>query len=177
MTSLRTLALAALAATGFAGSASAQFPQPQPPIRSFPPATPAYPGHSHPHSHSQRPPVVVEQPVFAPPPVLVVQRPSFSVVIGRPTPAAPVAPVLVPQRPQIPVYCLDTFARDFRPCPGKHHIAIIHPVTRQPVEVCFTLPDCKLRDLDVGRRSIEFDYGRHEIEIEFNRDGTVCVHD
>jgi hypothetical protein len=163
MTLLRRLALAALGLVGLAGTASAQYPQP--PIRTFPLATPV-PTHSH--SHSQRPPIVIEQPVVAPPPVLVVQRPSFSLVVER--------PVLVPPRPQIPVYCLDTFARDFHPCPGKHHIAVIHPVTKQPVEVCFTLPDCKLRDLDVRRRSIEFDYGRHAVEIEFHRDGTACVH-
>ena len=162
MTLLRRLALAALGLAGLAGTASAQYPYPQPPIRSFPQATPTYPSHSH--SHSQRPPVVVEQPVFAPP--VIVQRPV--VVVQRP---------VVVLRPQQQVYCLDTFARDFHPCPGKHHILIEHPVTGRPVQVCFTLPDCKLRDFDVRRRSIEFDYGRHGVEIEFNRDGTVCVHD
>ncbi len=82
-------------------------------------------------------------------------------------------------QPQIPVYCYDTFARDFRPCPGKHHIAIIHPVTKCPVEVCFTLPDRKLKEVEVHRREIEFKYGLgfHKVELEFKRDGTVKVND
>ncbi len=143
MNLLRRLALAALAVTGIAGTASAQYPYPypQPPIRTFPPAYPTY-----------RPPVIVQQPVFAPP--VIVQRPPVQVVC-----------------------CLKSFARDFHPCPGHHDILIEHPVTGRPVRVCFDLPDCKLRDLDVSRRRIVFDYGRHEVEIEFNRDGTVCVHD
>lgn len=86
-------------------------------------------------------------------------------------------PVIV--QPQIPVYCFDTFARDFRPCPGRHHIAIIHPVTKCPVEVCFTLPDRKLKEVEVHRREIEFKFGLgcHKVELEFKRDGTVRVND
>jgi hypothetical protein len=153
MTLLRSFALAALTAAGLAGTASAQFPgypYPPPPVRSFPPS----------HSHSHRPPLVVEQPVFTPP--VVVQR-----------------PVLEPLVPAVPVYCYDTFARDFRPCPGKHHIAIIHPVTKCPVEVCFTLPDRKLKEVEVNRRDIEFKYGLgfHKVELDFRRDGTVRVND
>ncbi len=154
MNTLRRLALAALAAAGLTGTASAQYPYPQPPIRTFPPAYPTYPSHSH------RPPVIVEQPVFAPP--VIVQRP----------------PVVVVQRPPVQVVCcLKSFERDFHACPGHHDILIEHPVTGRPVRVCFDLPDCKLRDIDVSRRRIVFDYGRHEVEIEFHRDGTVCVHD
>jgi hypothetical protein len=84
-------------------------------------------------------------------------------------------PVVV--QPQIPVYCYDTFARDFRPCPGRHHIAIIHPVTKCPVEVCFTLPDRKLKEVEVNRREIEFKYGLgfRQVELEFKRDGSVKV--
>lgn len=160
MTLLRSLALAALTIAGLVGTASAQYPgypYPQPPLRTFPPAAPV-PSHSHSH----RPPVLVEQPVIAPPPVVVVQR-----------------PVLEPVVPAVPVYCYDTFARDFRPCPGKHHIAIIHPVTKCPVEVCFTLPDRKLKEVEVNRRDIEFKYGLGlcKVELEFKRDGTVRVND
>lgn len=149
MTPLHRLALSALAVAGFAAVASAQYPY-QPPIRTFTPP-----------SRSYRPPVV-EQPVYAPPPVIV-QAPPV---------------VVVPARPRVPVYdCLEEFARCFHPCPGHHHVVIVHPVTKQPVEVCFDLPDCKLRDVDVHRRSVEFDYGRHSVEIEFRRDGSVRVRD
>ena len=159
MTTLPRLLAVAVAIAGFTTTASAQYQyqpytQPQAPQyrNPFPPNYPT-------------PPVVVKKPLFIEQPVLV-QRPVF---VER--------PVLVPAPRQVPLYCLDTFARDFHPCPGKHHIAIVHPVTKQPVEVCFTLPECKLRDLDVCRRHIGFDYGKHEVRIEFKRDGTVCVHD
>lgn len=89
-------------------------------------------------------------------------------------------PVVIVESPvvvQPPVYCLDTFARDFRPCPGRHHILIIHPVTKQPVEVCFSLPDRKLKEVEVNRREVEFKYGLgfHKVELDFRRDGTVKV--
>lgn len=154
MTTLHRLALAALAVAGFAATAPAQYPVPV--YRNpFPPAPP-------PPTQFRRPPLILEQPVYSPPPVIV-QAPPV---------------VLVQARPRVPVYeCLDDFERCFRPCPGHHHVIIVHPVSKRPVEVCFDLPDCKLRDFDVRRRSVEFDYGKHEVKIEFNRDGTVCVHD
>lgn len=94
--------------------------------------------------------------------------------LHRPPPVIVERPVIVEQ----PVYCLDTFVRDFRPLPGTHHIAIIHPVTKCPVEVCFTLPDRKLREVEVKRREIEFVYGLgfKKVTLEFRRDGTVKVH-
>ena len=116
MTLLRPLALAALAVAGLVGTASAQYPYPQPPIRSFPPATPTHPGHSHSH----RPSVVIDLSFGGRPQVVAQPQP---VVVQRPVVFAP--PPVVVQRPQIPVYCLDTFARDFHPCPGKHHIAVM----------------------------------------------------
>jgi hypothetical protein len=97
------------------------------------------------------------RPVIAPPPV-VVEYPPVAVL-----------------PPVCPVYTLDTFARDFRPVPGKHHIQIVHPRTKCPVDVCFELPCGKLRELEVNRRSIEFDYGRHEVKIVFRHNGTVDV--
>ena len=76
----------------------------------------------------------------------------------------------------IPVYMMDNFAREFRAGEGHHKILIVHPVTCRPVEVCFTLPCGKLRDLDVNRRSIRFDFGRHDVHIHFRNNGTVNVH-
>src|SRR5690349_20691265 len=75
MNLLRPLALAALAVAGLAGTASAQYPYPQPPLRTFPPAAPV---QTHSHSHRT---VVIEQPVVVAPPPVVVQRPP--VVVER----------------------------------------------------------------------------------------------
>lgn len=152
MITLRRLFAAGLALVGLAATAPAQFPvptyQPQP-----------QPQYRNPFPSNY--PTPVQQPVYSPPPV---QQPVF------------VPPVKV--RPRVPVYdCLDDFARNFHACPGHHHVIVVHPVTRRPVEIHFDLPDCRLRDVDVNRRSVEFDYGKHEVEIVFNRDGTVCVHD
>jgi hypothetical protein len=95
-------------------------------------------------------------------------------------PAQSPYPVLVgPGHPVVvaaqPVYTLDTFLRDFRPLEGHHQIWIVHPVTKCPVEVCFDLPCGKLREVEVNRRSIEFDYGRKDIRILFRLNGTVVV--
>jgi hypothetical protein len=109
--------------------------------------------------------VFVGLPAFAHPPRPVVIAPP--VVVEH--------PVVVAAPPVCPVYTLDTFARDFRPCEGRHHIQIIHPVTKCPVDVCFELPCGKLREFDVNRRSIEFDYGRREVRIVFRLNGTVDV--
>ncbi|MCU0704177.1 MAG: hypothetical protein MUF18_09410 [Fimbriiglobus sp.] len=168
MNTLLRLALGGFAAIGLAAPASAQFPH----------------GHPHGHPHCPPPPVVVERPVFVAPPPVVVERPVYiqrpPVVVEKPVyierpPVVVERPVVV--EPQLPVYCLDTFARDFRPTPGRHHIAIVHPVTGRPVEVCFTLPDRRLKEVEVRRREIEFTYGLgfKKVELEFLRNGTVKV--
>jgi hypothetical protein len=87
----------------------------------------------------------------------------------------PSPPVVVAHEPVLPVYTLDTFARDFRPVEGHHRILVLHPVTKCPVEVCFELPCGKLREFDVNRRSIEFDYGKHEVRLLFRHNGKVDV--
>jgi hypothetical protein len=84
-------------------------------------------------------------------------------------------PVIVHPQPACPVYTLDTFARDFRPVEGHHRILVVHPVTKCPVEVCFELPCGKLKEFDVNRRSIEFDYGKHEVRLIFRLNGKVDV--
>jgi hypothetical protein len=102
-----------------------------------------------------RPPVVVV-PVPVP-----VYTPTYPVV-----PVRPVAPQAV---------TLSEFSRFFTPTPGKHDMWIVHPVTRQPVLVCFTLPNGRLRDFEVDRRSIRFEFSRGDVEIEFRNTGTVNV--
>lgn len=119
------------------------------------------------------PPAVVVQPQFVPvpprPPVVVVPVPPRPVYY----PPAPVVPV-VPVAP--PAVTLGEFSRYFTPTPGKHDVWVVHPVTNQPVKVCFALPAGKLRDFEVGRREIRFEFsGGREVEIEFCRNGTVRV--
>ena len=102
-----------------------------------------------------------------------------SVALAQPPHPYPMSPVhqhraFAPE--PIPVYTMDNFAREFRAAEGHHKILIVHPVTCRPVEVCFTLPCGKLRDLDVNRRSIRFDFGRHDVHIHFRNNGTVNVH-
>lgn len=109
----------------------------------------AQPLHPFPPRHVQ--PV----PVYTPP--VIVQQPVFV--------PAPIS-----------AYTMDNFAREFRPSEGHHRILIVHPVTCRPVEVCFTLPCGKLQELDVNRRSIQFDFGRHDVHIHFRSNGTVDVH-
>lgn len=126
-----------------------------------------------------------QPPVFrpAPPPAVVVQ-PQFVPV--PPRPPVVVVPVPVPTRPVYyppapvpvvpPAVTLGEFSRYFTPTPGRHDVWVVHPVTNQPVKVCFALPPGKLRDFEVNRRSIHFEFscGR-EVDIEFLRNGTVRV--
>lgn len=109
-----------------------------------------------------RPPVAVPVPVPVPVPVY------------RP-PVVPVVPV-VPVQPAPQAVTLADFSRFFTPTPGKHHVWIVHPVTCQPVQVCFVLPAGKLKEFEVEKRSIRFEFrGGAEIEIEFRNNGTVRV--
>lgn len=101
---------------------------------------------------------VYRPPVFYPPQVPVYRPPVF------------VPPPVVPQ-----AITLAEFSRFFTPTPGKHAVWVVHPVTRQPVQVCFVLPNGKLRDFEVDRRCIHFDFGRDEVDIDFRSDGTVRV--
>ena len=75
-----------------------------------------------------------------------------------------------------PVYTLDEFIKCFRPTEGRHSVWFIHPKTGRPVEVCFTLPCAKLREVEVHRNSVEFDYsGARDVRIQFHNNGTVDV--
>lgn len=139
---------------------------------------------AHPPGFPPRPPVVV---VPARPPVIVVPPRLPVVVVPAPRPpivVVPVAPpvslypppVVVPA-PVVPsAITLGEFSRYFTPAPGKHDVWVVHPVTQQPVQVCFTLPHGRLKDFEVDRRSIRFEFaGGREVEIEFRNNGTVRV--
>jgi len=96
-------------------------------------------------------------------------------------PAPRQVPVYAPPQPHFvhhapPVYTMDDFLRCFRPTEGHHRIWIVHPCTGRPVEVCFNLPCGKLREVEVNRHSIEFDYsGARDVRLVFHHNGTVSV--
>jgi hypothetical protein len=53
---------------------------------------------------------------------------------------------------------------------------VVHPATGQPVKVCFTLPGGRLKEFEVEKRSIRFEFrDGQEVEIEFRSNGTVRV--
>ena len=106
------------------------------------------------------------------PPVVVFPAPVIVPVV-RPVPI--VQPV-VPIQPVPQAVTLTDFSRFFTPTPGKHDVWIVHPVTCQPVKVCFALPAGKLTEFKVERRSIRFEFrGGQEVEIDFRNNGTVRV--
>jgi hypothetical protein len=107
-------------------------------------------------------PIVIGQPIDVPP--VVVQPPR--VIVNE----AP-APVVVATRAPT----LDEFAKSFKPQPGKYEVVIQHPVTCDPVKVCFTLPEGCPKKVHVRPREIDFDYGRTDVSIRFIRDGRVRV--
>lgn len=121
-----------------------------------------------------------QQPLVVPPPVVVQPRvvvqpqlPSLFTYRQPTYPTYPSVPV-VPVAPQ--AVTLGEFSRFFTPSPGKHDVWVIHPSTRQPVKVCFTLPPGKLREFDVTRHAIRFEFSHgYEVDIVFHHNGTVNV--
>lgn len=82
---------------------------------------------------------------------------------------------LPPPRDAQPAWTIKDFAASFKPAPGYYEVVFLHPHTCRPVKVCFELPDCCLKEINVRRDSLEFDYGKVEVEVEFKRDGRVKV--
>jgi hypothetical protein len=68
----------------------------------------------------------------------------------------------------------DEFARAFQPVAGTHEVVLLHPRTKNPVKVVFTLPEGTPR-VSVGRRDLRFDYGRDQVRIVFAIGGGVRV--
>jgi hypothetical protein len=67
-------------------------------------------------------------------------------------------------------------AKTFKPGPepASYEVLFLHPVSRQPVKVCFDLPPgCPRVSYCLG--SLVMDYGRHEVEIRFKLGGSVVV--
>jgi hypothetical protein len=123
-------------------------------------------------SVSAQPPVVVPG---GPPPVVVPQPP-----VPVPAPVPPGAIVPVPPNPPVvltpaPPMTHREFARIFKPMPGRYEVVLIHPGSRRPVHICFTLPEGCPR-VRVHHRELVFDYGHHhEVVIRFALAGRVRV--
>jgi hypothetical protein len=107
------------------------------------------------------------------------------VLLGMTSPISPAqqpgVPVLPPPSrvqpaPQVPVaLCLADFSRAFTPLPGRHEVWLIHPCTKQPVQVCFTLPPGRMKRFEVEDRSIEFEFDKCEVRIDFRKNGKVEI--
>jgi hypothetical protein len=96
------------------------------------------------------------------PPPPAIGGPGLPPGIVLPPGALP-PPVMVPARP----LTIDEFAACFQAAPGSHRVCLFHPVTKRPVDVCFDLPNCCLKCVRVGNRSIVFDYGSREVRVVF----------
>jgi hypothetical protein len=122
-----------------------------------------------------QPPVVVPaQPLVVVPtqsPV-VVPAPPMPAPAGLPPGTAVPAPVVLTPAPPM---THQEFARIFKPLPGKYEVVLLHPGSKRPVNVCFTLPEGCPRVV-VHHRELVFDYGRHhEVVIRFALGGRVRV--
>jgi len=115
------------------------------------------------------------QPVNPPPPVPVnpaapmQNLPLPQVVPGTDIPGATPPP---PQPLQTRHPTLPEFAKNFQAKAGNYDVTIINPITNQPTQVKFTLPEGSPRRVIVNRDEIEFRYSlRQWVRIEFDKDG------
>jgi hypothetical protein len=117
------------------------------------------------------PPVVIQQPAPAPqpfPPAPQPVQPAPKPTVKDDAPPQPVQPAQVPT--------LDSFAKTFQAKAGAYEVAILNPVSKQPTNVKFFLPEGTPRRIHVTRDSIEFVYGlRQWVRIEFDRDGATVT--
>ncbi len=118
------------------------------------------------------PPVVVQTQA---PPVEVQPPPGVPLEIAPPAQPIPL-PGSVPVLPGRPL-TVKEFVCSFQPTRGTHSVVLLHPFTKCPVNVCFTLPPgCgKVKVKKCLRERIVFDFGRKEVEIVFLRKGGVLV--
>jgi hypothetical protein len=125
-------------------------------------------------------PVVVNRPVVMPPPVLmpsvVAPAPAVQPPTTLPGPVVSVPSQLLPPAvlPAASIMTPEQFARVFKPLPGKYEVTLIHPGSKRPVTVCFTLPDGCPR-VTAHHRDLIFDYGRQEVHVRFAIGGRVRV--
>jgi hypothetical protein len=118
-------------------------------------------------------PVVVTPPAYmppAPPQPVTLPGPVVSVPANFPGGVAPPPAPVPAARPMTH----QEFAKAFQPGPGRYEVVLLHPGSKCPVTVCFTLPPGCPRVI-VHKRELVFDYGRHEVEIRFQIGGKVRV--
>ena len=118
-----------------------------------------------------------EPPLLMPP--AVINRPTIIQVPANPTPRPqPVVtdPLPVPEVLQGRYPTLAEFAQSFQPRGGVHDVTVINPITQQPVQVRFLLPEGTPRRVIVESDEIEFRYNiRQFVRIEFRRNGVTVI--
>jgi hypothetical protein len=98
--------------------------------------------------------------------LIAAQTPPPGNVPPAPTPSvSPAAP-----RP----LTLEEFGATFQPVPGTYEVLFLHPCSKKPVTVTFTLPPGNPK-MKVDKREIEFDYGKFEVRLRFRIFGRVAV--
>lgn len=94
----------------------------------------------------------------------------FCLTVGQVPPPTPLTPPPTPVRP----LTLPEFAATFKPAPGTYEVLFLHPVSKKPVNVTFTLPPGCVQ-VRCDKREIEFDYGNRVIRLRFRLLGKVAV--
>ena len=67
------------------------------------------------------------------------------------------------------------FAKVFQPRAGNYEVELLHPYSKRPVQIRFTLPYALLEEIDVKRDELKFEYDDYEVEIDFKKNGRVEV--
>jgi hypothetical protein len=102
----------------------------------------------------------------------------LGLVAGTQQPPVPVLPPpgrVQPVQPVPVAMTLATFSRSFAALPGNHEVWLIHPRTKQPVLVCFTLPPGRMRSFEVDDDWIEFEFDKCDVTIDFRKNGKVEI--
>lgn len=81
------------------------------------------------------------------------------------------------KQPVVAAPTLQQFASTFQAVPGRHQVVIQHPMTGQPVEARFRLPNAQLRRIMVYPTEVCYDYGRDQVWLRFKSNGKVYVYD
>ena len=106
---------------------------------------------------------ILPTPAVAPQPTPVLQGPAS--VPPPPAPAAVGQPLT-----------LNQFAASFKPRAGTFDVTLINPITNQPTNVRFTLPEGRPKRVIVDSDEVEFRYGLfHFVRIEFKANGAQVV--
>lgn len=136
---------------------------------------PFYPGPVHGPVYGQ-PPIIVMPP--AQNGVQPAPRNGFQPPVPQPLPNdKPEIKEDIPQ-PSRPADVLthEAFAKSFKPKAGTYEVTLLNPITKQPTNVRFTLPEGTPKRVHTTRDSIEFVYGlRQFVRIEFDRDGALIT--